>query len=68
MEEIGDRVHEVLRDPTRHVAAQAHYREVVQGQRDVFRREVQQLLEFAPRQTDPTHKNAPAAAGAFLLN
>jgi hypothetical protein len=47
MEEVGERVHEVLHDLPRHVAAQAHYREVVQGQRAVFRREVQQLLDFA---------------------
>lgn len=51
MEEIGERVHEVFVDLPRHVAAQAHYRDVVQGQRDVFRREVQQLLDFAA-QTD----------------
>lgn len=47
MEAIGERVHEVLRNLPRHIAAQSHYREVVHGQQAVFRREVQQLLDFA---------------------
>lgn len=47
MEEVGERVHAVLADLPRHVAAQAHYREVVHGQQEVFRAEVRQLLDFA---------------------
>lgn len=47
MEEVGERVHDVLNDLPRHVAAQAHYRDVVHGQREAFRHEVQQLLDFA---------------------
>ena len=47
MEEVGERVHAVLNDLPRHVAAQEYYREVVHGQREVFRAEVRQLLDFA---------------------
>ena len=47
MEEVGERVHAVLADLPRHVAAQAYYREMVHGQREVFRAEVRQLLDFA---------------------
>lgn len=47
VEEAGDRVRRVLDGTPRHRAAQAYYRDVVRGQREVFRREVRHLLDFA---------------------
>jgi len=53
MEEVGEKVRDVLANFDRHLAAQRPYAEIVRRQRSIFRTEVERLLDFTTRLSGP---------------